>query len=124
MNQAHNSLLRSLFESSPDACLLIENNRFIKCNQAAVAMLSADSKDQVYNSHPSEISPPVQPDGRNSHEKAEELLTQLNTAGSLRFEWMHKRRNGEPFHVDVSLTLLRDGDRNLIYTVWHDIAGL
>jgi len=124
MNQAQNLLLETLLESSPDACLLIENNRFIKCNQAAVAMLSADSKDQVYNTHPSEISPAVQPDGRNSFEKAEELLTEINTTGSLRFEWLHKRRNGEPFHVDVSLTLLKDGARNVIFTVWRDIAGL
>lgn len=117
-------MLQDLFESSSDACLLIENNRFIKCNQAAVDMLDADSKEQVFNTHPSEISPAVQPDGRNSYEKAEELLAQLDTIGSLRFEWMHQRSNGEPFYVDVSLTLLRDGDRKLIHTVWRDIGDL
>jgi PAS domain S-box-containing protein len=117
-------MLKTLFESSSDACLLMENNLIINCNQAAVAMLHADSKDQMINIHPSEISPAIQPDGSNSYEKAEELLAQATAIGSLRFEWMHNRRHGEPFYVDVSLTLLRDNGRNIIYKVWRDIADL
>jgi len=115
-------MFETLFECSPDACLLIENNRFIKCNQAAVDMLRADSKEQVFNTHPSEISPEFQPDGRSSYEKAEELLAKIIDTGSLHFEWIHKRMNGEEFPVDVSLTLIRDGERTIIYTVWRDIS--
>ena len=124
INHSNNLILEALLENSPDACLLIENNRFVKCNQAAIAMLYADSKEEILNTHPSEISPAIQPDGRSSYEKAEEMLAQANAAGSFRFEWLHQRLNGEPFYVDVSLTLLEEGGRNYIYTVWRDLAGL
>ena len=123
MRSEHNDVMfETLFECSPDACLLIENNRFIKCNQAAVAMLHADSKEQIFNTHPSAISPDIQPDGRNSYEKAEEVLATIIHTGSLHFEWMHKRMDGEELPVDVSLTLIHDGEKVLVYTVWRDIS--
>ena len=124
MNQTYvdDTMFETLFECSPDACLLIENNCFIKCNQAAVTMLHATSKEQIFNTHPSVVSPEIQPDGRNSFEKAEEMMANVIDTGSLHFEWLHKRMDGEVFPVDVSLTLIRDGERVLIYTVWRDIS--
>ena len=64
---------RELFERSADAILFIEGDTFIDCNDAAVAMLHASSREAVLRLHPSEISPPRQPDGRDSFEKANEL---------------------------------------------------
>lgn len=123
MNQLYNlKMFENLFECSPDACLLIENNLFVKCNQAAIAMLRADTKEQIFNTHPSVLSPTVQPDGQTSYEKAEKLLASVVDKGSLHFEWMHKRLDGEKFPVDVSLTLIRDSDKVVIYTVWRDIS--
>ncbi len=111
-----------LFESSPDACLLIENNHFIDCNQAAVRILHAPSMAQVLNTHPSALSPEFQPDGRPSAEKADEMIAVAIRNGSHRFEWTHKRADGEEFPVEVSLTLIRHGGREIIYTVWRDIT--
>ncbi len=111
-----------LFECSPDACLLIENNHFVDCNQAAVRILHAASRDQVLNTHPSVLSPKFQPDGRLSSEKADEMIALAIRDGSHRFEWTHKRADGEEFPVEVSLTLVKHGGRELIYTVWRDVA--
>ena len=116
-------MFNTLFESSPDACLIIENNQFVKCNEAAVTMLRADSKEQIYNMHPAALSPAIQPDGQNSYEKAEKLLARVIDSGSLNFEWMHKRMDGGKNPVDVSLTLIRDGDKVIIYAVWRDISN-
>ncbi|MBD3563363.1 PAS domain S-box protein, partial [Planktothrix sp. FACHB-1355] len=44
---------RLLFEKSADAILLLDGDVFIDCNQAAVAMLRAKSKEELLNLHPS-----------------------------------------------------------------------
>lgn len=111
-----------LFECSPDACLLIENNRFIGCNQAAVRILHASSVDQVLHMHPADLSPEFQPDGRPSAAKADEMIALAIRDGSHRFEWTHKRGDGEEFPVEVSLTLIRHGERQIVYTIWRDIT--
>jgi PAS domain S-box-containing protein len=113
---------RRLFEDSADAILLIEQNRFIDCNLAALEMLRMHAKDELYNTHPSQLSPERQPDGRLSTEKADEMIARAYQEGSHRFEWMHRRADGEVFPVEVLLTPLKIGDRQLLHTVWRDIA--
>ncbi len=113
---------RTLFEKTPEATLLIDGNNFVDCNDATVDMLRYKSKDEVLNSHPSVLSPNFQPDGRESREKAEEMMQIAFENGSHRFEWDHKRANGEVFPVEVLLTSIPMGNRNVLYTVWRDIS--
>lgn len=113
---------RVLFEKTPDAILIIDNNSFVDCNDATVKMLRYKNKEELLMTHPSELSPPVQPDGRESWEKAEEMMAIAFKNGSHRFEWDHKRADGEVFPVEVLLTSIPVGDRNILYTVWRDIT--
>ncbi len=113
---------RVLFEKTPDAILIIDNNNFVDCNDATVKMLRYKSKEELLMTHPSELSPPFQPDGRESWEKAEEMMAIAFRKGSHRFEWDHKRADGEVFPVEVLLTSIPVGDRNILYTVWRDIT--
>ena len=65
---------RELFEKSDDAILIIENNKFVDCNDSTVKMLRYKNKEELLNTHPSALSPEFQPDGRRSFEKAEEIM--------------------------------------------------
>ncbi len=113
---------RELFEKSADAILIIEGGRFVDCNQAAVEMLRYGSRSEVLQTHPSELSPATQPDGRASFEKANEMIETAFERGSHRFEWDHKRADGEVFPVEVLLTTVqRDGER-ILHVVWRDIT--
>ncbi len=113
---------QELFERSADAILIIEDDRFVDCNRAAVAMLRCASREQVLQTHPSELSPPTQPDGRSSFEKANEMMALAKRHGSHRFEWQHKRRDGEVFPVEVLLTAVEGGSKSCIHVVWRDIS--
>ncbi|MEM9175078.1 MAG: ATP-binding protein [Myxococcota bacterium] len=125
---------QQIFEMSPDAILVIEEERFIECNPAAVAMLRFPSKEallQRYSggtsqgslrAHPAEMSPPTQPDGRDSFEKAEELMRRTIERGSARFEWEHVRADGEIFPVEVILRAIGSPERRRILVVWREIA--
>lgn len=114
---------RDLFENSRDAILIIENETFVECNQATLDMLGYKDKGEFLQQHPSKLSPPKQPDGRSSDEKADEMMRIALEEGSNRFEWDHVRANGEVFPVEVLLTpLVTEKGVQQIHCVWRDIT--
>jgi PAS domain S-box-containing protein len=118
------NLFQLLFERSGDAILLLDGqtSQFVDCNQAALTMLRAASKAEVLATHPSRLSPEHQPDGQLSFAKANENIEAAIKAGTLRFEWIHRRMDGTDFPVEVLLTAAQFGDQPLIVTVWRDIS--
>lgn len=120
--QASEQTYRVLFERSADATLIIDDNRFVDCNKAVVTMLRYGNKAELLKTHPSELSPEFQPDGRPSYEKADEMLATAFEKGSHRFEWDHKRADGEVFPVEVLLTAIPVGGKKILHCVWRDIT--
>ena len=113
---------RSLFNLSPDPAWIIENNKFIDCNQAAVNMLGYKNKDDFINTHPSKLSPEYQPDGEDSFSKAEQMMKLAKDKGVHRFEWVHTRADGSNFLAEVTLSLITLEGQSLIYCGWRDIS--
>lgn len=113
---------RVLFEQSADATLIIDDNKFVDCNEAVVEMLRYRSKEDLLSTHPSELSPKMQPDGRTSYEKADEMMDIAYEKGSHRFEWDHRRADGEVFPVEVLLTAIPVGEKKILHVVWRDIT--
>jgi PAS domain S-box-containing protein len=113
---------RILFEQSDDAILILDNNKFVDCNQSVVQMLRYKSKNELLNAHPSELSPEYQLDGKLSYEKAEEMMQVALEKGSNHFEWLHKRADGEVFPVEVWLTAIPYKGKQIIHTAWRDIT--
>jgi len=113
---------RILFEQSMDAMLLLDGDKFTECNPAAVNMLRC-SRPELLITHPWELSPPFQPDGRSSAEKAMEMINTAHERGGHRFEWVHRRMDGENFTVEVTLIPipLVQGHK-ILYTTWRDIT--
>lgn len=116
------SKYHSLFAMSDNAILVIENQRFIDCNRAVVNMLGYKNKKELLNTHPSELSPEKQPDGRYSYEKAEEMIALAIKNGIHHFEWIHTKANGEDFPVEVLLGALRYKGRILLNTIWKELT--
>ena len=114
---------REFFERSADAILIIDGGAFVDCNQATVDMLRARNREHILNTHPSELSPPFQPDGSDSFTKANEMIAIALELGSNRFEWAHVRADGEVFPVEVLLTAMPRGDGWILHVVWRDITA-
>jgi PAS domain S-box-containing protein len=76
---------KQLFESSPDPAWIIDGNRFVECNDAAIRTLGYASRDEFLNVHPSRLSPPKQPDGQDSYAKAEQMMALALERGLHRF---------------------------------------
>ena len=114
---------RELFEKSGDAILIIKNEIFIECNQATLEMLEYATKEEFLHTHPSKLSPEVQPDGQDSFVKAQEMMNASLEKGTHRFEWIHTKSTGENFPVEVLLTaIVNEPENKVIHCVWRDIT--
>ncbi len=127
--QAENEVLRlknhyqMLFDSSPDAYLIIEkeSSRISNCNQSALRMLKG-TRSQILGLTPDRLLPPWQPDGTPSSLEAVKIkIAETLQNGGHRFEWMHRRLTGEDFWVDVTLKIMEMDDREVVFAVWRDI---
>jgi diguanylate cyclase (GGDEF)-like protein/PAS domain S-box-containing protein len=111
---------KSLFERSADATLLTLGDEIVDCNEAALKMLGYDNKEEMTKVHLGDLSPPFQLDGRDSHEKADEMTSITLDKGSNRFEWLHQRKNGDVIPSEVLQTAISIGGNVVLHNVWRD----
>jgi PAS domain S-box-containing protein len=112
---------RTLFESSPDAVLLVTDRHFSACNRAAEALFQ-QGREALLQLGPGDISPTHQPDGEESARKAERMMEMAAAQGLNRFEWVHTRRDGSEFLAEVTLSSIRLQDKPVFYAVVRDIT--
>lgn len=111
-----------LLEDLRQTVILVEEGRCTAANRAALAMLRLEQLDQLLGKTLLDFSPPRQPDGRLSAEKAAEMVWIATELGSNVFEWEHVRANGEPFMTRVQLNVTREGGKDLLHIVLQDIT--
>jgi two-component system sensor histidine kinase/response regulator len=97
---------RVLFEDSADATLVVGEHGFVDCNLAAVQMFGYTTVADLTALHPADLSPPNQPDGTPSLAGSNQKIATAFLNGKNRFDWLHRRKNGEVFPAEVCLTAL------------------
>lgn len=115
---------RRFFEQSGDGNLLIEEGRYVDCNEAAVRIARYPSKVRLLNMPAGGISPKQQPDGSISLEKAREFMATAYREGGKRFEWICRRFDGTECCLDVMLTPIKLKGKTLLLTTWRDISEI
>jgi PAS domain S-box-containing protein len=113
---------RVLFEYSSDAHLLFDETGVIDCNDAALKLIGAESKDQMLAKPLAMFWPEKQPDGQVSREKCAEMERLAREKGHHVFDWTHRRLDGKEFPSEVSLTTVSVGGREFMLAVWHDLT--
>lgn len=113
---------RLLFEKSEDPMMLLTKNKFELCNDAAARVFEYAHSQEMQNIHPSDASPPMQPDAQTSFEKAEQMMQIAINQGVHRFEWIHRKKTGEDFPMEVTLTKVPYKGQPALYAVCRDIT--
>ncbi|MCE3012456.1 MAG: PAS domain S-box protein, partial [Proteobacteria bacterium] len=91
----------TIFESSNDAIILLHDGVILETNRKGLEIFGYENFEEMRHRHPGELSPELQPDGRRSLEASQELIEFLKVNNTHRFDWVHKKKNGETFEVDI-----------------------
>ncbi len=115
--------LRTLYESTSDAVMLLDEHGFFDCNAATLQMFGCASKELFCSKHPADLSPEIQPNGMLSATLAEQKIASAIADGSNRFEWVHRRvDNGKDFDAEVLLSAMTLDGRAVLQATVRDIS--
>ncbi len=114
---------RVLFEDSADATLVVGECGFVDCNLAAVQMFGYATVADLIALHPADLSPPNQLDGTPSLAGSNQKIATAFLNGQNRFEWLHRRKNGEIFPAEVCLTALTLHSQSTLLATVRDITA-
>jgi PAS domain S-box-containing protein len=113
---------QTLFDNANDGIFLLKKDIVIDCNQKFLTIFGC-TREQIIGQTMYRLSPPFQPDGRNSKEKAIEKGKTAISGIPQFFEWQHCRYNGTLFDAEVSLNQIEiDKDRLLLQAIVRDVS--
>jgi PAS domain S-box-containing protein len=112
----------AIYQNSNDAIMLLNKNSFIDCNLQTLKMFKIKEKEEFIKFRPDEVSPHVQPDGKNSFEAVQENISIAYRDGYNHFDWIHRRFDGEDFYADVLLTSFNIGGEQVLQATVRDVT--
>jgi PAS domain S-box-containing protein len=113
---------RALFEGTSQAVVLHDENGIFDANPSWLQLLDYSRLEDVIGKHPAEISAPIQPGGESAATLEKKYIANALANGSERFEWIVLRRDGTEIPIEVFLTPIQLGGRQLIQAVCNDIT--
>ncbi len=113
---------KTLFESSSDAVMLLDEKGYFDCNDATVKLFGCKDKGEFCSKHPADVSPARQSDGSDSMELANKRIATAMERGSNSFEWVYKTINGTKFPADVLLNAMEWDGKQILQAVVRDIT--
>ena len=114
---------RTLIQHSPDAIVVIdaETMKFVDHNPQAQKLFLM-SGHELSQCGPIEVSPPLQPDGMPSSDKAMVVIQSAARGKNIIFEWLLRRKTGENILCEFRLIRLPSPDRTLLRGSITDIT--
>jgi signal transduction histidine kinase/CheY-like chemotaxis protein/HPt (histidine-containing phosphotransfer) domain-containing protein len=116
--------IQVIFDATP-LCVSIwdRNCNITDCNQETLKLFEVTSKKE-YCQRFFEFSPEHQPDGIPSKKKINGLVKKAFNGNYCRFEWIHKKLNGEPVPCDITLVRVEYKDDFIVAGFARDLREL
>lgn len=115
--------LRTLYDSTSDAVMLLNKKGFFDCNKSTLKIFGCATLEEFCAMHPADLSPTRQPCGTDSMELSSQHIATAIDNGSLSFEWVHKRADtGNSFPAEVLLSAMHLDGELVLQAVVRDIT--
>lgn len=113
---------KSLVDYAAEGIVVLDltTGLFSEANENATKIYGL-SREELMKVGPAQVSPPTQADGRDSTEKAMEMIGIAMQAGSNIFEWNHINPQGDEFPCEIRLVRL-PGDKPRLRVTVTDIT--
>jgi len=113
-----------IFDSSviPIVVMDPDSYEYLELNEAAVAVYGFSSREEALGKTPLDVSTERQYDGTLSFEMATYYINKALKHGSVKFEWLHQKPDGEFWDAEVHLLSFQSSERPLIQFSLIDIT--
>ena len=111
---------KAVFDNSPDALFLMENDLYVDCNIRALELFNCSRKD-ILNQNSLKFSPTLQPDGIESSVGVKQHITAALQGLKQSFKWRHLRADGSSFDAQVRLNRIGKNGNNWLMACLHEI---
>ena len=114
---------RTLFESTSDAVMVLDQHGILECNEASLRVFGCASKEDFLKLPAADLSPSKQPCGTDSVSLMGQNIEQALRQSAHRFDWVHKRLdNGQLFPAEVLLNPIHINAQGAVEAVVRDIT--
>ncbi len=115
--------LRILVENAPEALIVLdpESGYIVEVNENAVKLFG-HTPEEFKKLSPIEFSPPTQPDGSSSAERAQHYISLAVRGDTPVFDWVHCHANGDEIPCEIRLVRLPAAGKNLVRGSITDIT--
>jgi|GEM_PF-1539848 len=114
---------RRLFELSQDPMWIIQDQRIVLINNAAISTLGYSTEESFLNHHPADFSPPYQDNEEESKSKLNKLMEFATEQGHHHFEWLFQKQNQQELPSSISITGIPLAGQQALFYIWRDISS-
>jgi PAS domain S-box-containing protein len=113
---------RTLFEASGDAIILMDRNKFVDVNNETLNIFGIENKEEFLNLSLKDISPEFQFESIRSKDKIQQILSRIYELGTMKFEWVFKKKDGTEIITDNNLSIIEFKEERIIQAIIRDIT--
>jgi PAS domain S-box-containing protein len=113
----------TLFDTTRDSVMLMDENGFMDCNHAALNMFGCESTKEFCTKHFTGLSAPVQPNGADTMAQINQHFNKAMEKGTDLFDWICVRADtGETFQAEVLLSRMELHGKQVLQATARDIT--
>ncbi len=113
---------QTLFETNPDAVVILDDKGFTDCNPATLSMFGMNSVDEFVRTPIAQLGMPAQANGMMAYDHAMRFINQARREGHAVMDWHGKRLDGSAFEAEITMHAMQLEDRPVIQAIMRDVT--